>query len=135
MRHVILGSPSVWYSYESPVVRRNYSTGSNRRYTLTAIHDQMPYEAISEEQYKSQTAKLQKLDFKRWEERPPGGDGGREGRIEEVPDKFCETDACTTSVSARIRVAGGRTKIAQRQRHQSVHRSYVCNRSTPLTHP
>lgn len=60
---------------------------------------QMPYEAISEEQYKSQTAKLRKLDFKRWQERPREGGGGREGRIEEVPDKFCETDACTTSVS------------------------------------
>lgn len=58
----------------------------------------MPYEAISEEKYKSLTAKLKKLDFSR-QQKPPGANGGRGMQVEKIPDKFCETDACTTVVS------------------------------------
>lgn len=61
---------------------------------LSWLYSQMPYEAISEEQYKHQTSKLRKLEFTR-DGQPPRG----VVRVEEVPDKFCETDACVTTVS------------------------------------
>lgn len=55
---------------------------------------QMPYEAISEEQYNHKTSKLRTLDFTQRNGQPP-----RDGvRVEEVPDKFCETDACINTV-------------------------------------
>lgn len=60
---------------------------------------QMPYEAISEEQYTQQASKLRKLDFTRRDGQPPRGGV----RVEEVPDKFCETDACVNSVSGSSR--------------------------------
>ncbi|CAM9110639.1 unnamed protein product [Hapterophycus canaliculatus] len=56
---------------------------------------QMPYEAISEEEYMSQISNLQKLDFGRGRGQALGGGV----RVEEVPDKFCETDSCTNVVS------------------------------------
>lgn len=59
----------------------------------------MPYEAISEEQYKHQTSKLRKLDFTRRDGQSPRGGV----RVEEVPDKFCETDACDNTVSGLCR--------------------------------
>lgn len=62
---------------------------------------QMPYEAISEERYKSLTAKLRKLEFTRRHTQLLGGGRDRGVRVEEVPDKFCETDACTMDVSGR----------------------------------
>ncbi len=55
----------------------------------------MPYEAISEQQYKLEISKLRKLDFTQRQGQSPGGGGVR---VEEVPDKFCETDACTNTV-------------------------------------
>lgn len=55
----------------------------------------MPYEAISEEEYKTQVSRLQKLAFGRGREQGLGGGV----RVEEVPDKFCETDSCTNVVS------------------------------------
>lgn len=56
----------------------------------------MPYEAISEEQYQDQTSKLGKLEFTRRRRQLPGKGGVR---VDEVPDKFCETDACANRVS------------------------------------
>lgn len=56
----------------------------------------MPYEAISEEQYKEMVASLDRLDFSRRRKiftETSGEQGGI--RVEEVPDKFCETDTCT----------------------------------------
>lgn len=66
----------------------------------------MPYEAISEEEYKNLTAQLRKLDFTRQRSRPREADSER---VEEVPDKFCETDACTTvvgEVTPQLRAVG-----------------------------
>lgn len=64
------------------------------------ILGQMPYEAISEAEYEKRTANLEKIDFSRgWGTHTGGGGGGRARgvRVEQVPDKFCETDACMVS--------------------------------------
>lgn len=68
------------------------------------LFSKMPYEAISEQQYEERAAELQKLDFTRRQSHSQGGMGARGVRIEEVPDKFCETDACTTTVSYGVSI-------------------------------
>ncbi|CAM9105430.1 unnamed protein product, partial [Ectocarpus fasciculatus] len=61
---------------------------------------QMPYEAISEDEYKSQISKLRHLDFSRQRGQTRGeGDGAR---VEEVPDRFCESDSCTDGAGFRV---------------------------------
>lgn len=60
----------------------------------------MPYEAISEDEYKSQISKLRHLDFSRQRGQTRGeGDGAR---VEEVPDRFCESDSCTDGAGFRV---------------------------------
>ncbi|CAB1114211.1 unnamed protein product [Ectocarpus sp. CCAP 1310/34] len=61
---------------------------------------QMPYEAISEDEYKSQISKLRPLDFSRRRGQTRGeGDGAR---VEEVPDRYCESDSCTNRAGFRV---------------------------------
>ncbi|CAN0292085.1 unnamed protein product [Ectocarpus sp. 6 AP-2014] len=61
---------------------------------------QMPYEAISEDEYKSQISKLRHLNFSRRRGQTRGeGDGVR---VEEVPDRYCESDSCTDGAGFRV---------------------------------
>ncbi|CAM9144666.1 unnamed protein product [Ectocarpus sp. 13 AM-2016] len=61
---------------------------------------QMPYEAISEDEYKSQISKLRPLDFSRRRGQTRGeGDGAR---VEEVPDRYCESDSCTDGAGFKV---------------------------------
>ncbi|CAN0319627.1 unnamed protein product [Ectocarpus sp. 6 AP-2014] len=61
---------------------------------------QMPYEAISEDEYKSQISKLRHLDFSRRRRQTRGeGDGVR---VEEVPDRYCESESCTDGAGFRV---------------------------------
>ena len=59
----------------------------------TTVYAQLPYEAITESQYRAAMAGIKRLDL-----------AGLRGRDAEAPDKFCDAEQCETPAAVPAEV-------------------------------